>query len=174
MAALRAFSAKGEVRDFPSFNYSAREPPPSIPPSGPLHPLSRRPTISIQRKSPQRESLDSLDILPSVRSTAAHFYQPAAQFSFGRPRISKRRQGREREREGRMREKMRGGSRVKKNFKPGRKRFDANCPLFSSPRFRFVANATKFIVRHERVLFLVSLATLRPCVTRHVRGSLNN
>lgn len=170
MAALRAFSAKGEVRDFPSFNYSAREPPPSIPPSGPLHPLSHRPTISIQRKSPQRESLDSRH--PSIRPfnrrpllpTGAVFVRSTENFETETGK-------RERERDG---EKMRGGSRVKKNFKPGRKRFDANCPLFSSARFRFVADATKFIVRHERVLFLVSLATLRPCVTRHARGSLNN
>lgn len=105
------------------------------------------------------------DILPSVRSTAAVFVRSTENFETETGK-------RERERDG---EKMRGGSRVKKNFKPGRKRFDAaNCPLFSSPRFRFVADATKFIVRHERVLFLVSLATLRPCVTRHARGSLNN
>lgn len=104
------------------------------------------------------------DILPSVRSTASVFVRSTENFETETGK-------RERERDG---EKIRGGSRVKKNFKPRRKRFDANCPLFSSARFRFVADATKFIVRHERVLFLVSLATLRPCVTRHARGSLNN
>lgn len=119
MAALRAFSAKGEVRDFPSFNYSAREPPPSIPPSGPLHPLSHRPTISIQRKSPQRESLDSRH--PSIR--------PFNRRSF-RSVDREFRNGDREERERGTEKRRRGGSKVKKNFKPGRKRFDANCPLF--------------------------------------------
>lgn len=56
------------------------------------------------------------DILPSVRSTAAVFVRSTENFETETGK-------RERERDG---EKMRGGSRVKKNFK----RFDANCPLF--------------------------------------------